>query len=253
MADLVLSDSLVDEYLKYKFNDGFDKNKTQKLLKYILPFPLKNNHSLMQDPAMAMQLDGSDPLIEISNIIDDLSSVQNSRLKLMLVDRVTTASSFTTVNISGMLPEKLQPKYGATYPSATDKVKAQEHIKALLSDATQIKVIDSYIDSQWKENKTILSNMLPRKSFDLTIESGSQISRNGRIQIERPKLDSAKEKELKQLCAAWQVQSPKILNTDKIHDRYIETDKIKILLSSGLYHLSTSSSKDFTYIIELKP
>ena len=37
-----------------------------------------------------------------------------------------------------------------------------------------------------------------------------------------------------------------------IHDRYIETDKVKILLSSGLYHLSTNSQKDFTYMVKIK-
>lgn len=91
MADLVLHESLVDEYLNYKFNTGFNQSKTQKLLKYILPFPLKNDHSLMQDPAIKMQLEGSDPLIEISNETDDSVLVQYSRLKLMLIDKAMAA------------------------------------------------------------------------------------------------------------------------------------------------------------------
>lgn len=245
MADLVLSDSLVDEYLKYKFNDGFDKNKTQKLLKYILPFPLKNNHSLMQDPAMAMQLDGSDPLIEISDIIDDLSSVQNSRLKLMLTDRaITPVALFTTLNIFNTY-EKLQPKYGATYPNATDKAKGLAHIKALLSDAVWIKITDGYIaNSEWNYNKSLISSLLPIGMINVTIV-GADISKN------QWSLNGIQKKEIETLCSQWSVTCSAI--NKNTHDRYIETDKIKILLSSGLYHLSTSSSKDFTYIVELKP
>jgi hypothetical protein len=254
MADLVLQDSLVEEYLKFKDNKGFDKSKTQKLLKYILPFPLKISHPFIQDPAMIMALEGSDPLIEITDECDDTRLVQMSRLKLMLIGRaIVPAPAFTSINILGVFQEKLQPKYGATYPNATDKAKAQAHIKALLSDATKVMITDSYIDSgnEWNENKRTLQNILPMANIELTIKSGSQFPRNGSMHTERPKLDSTKEEELKQLCTDWQVQPSQILNTHMIHDRYIQTNKVKILLSSGLYHLSTSSAKDFTYIIEL--
>ncbi len=248
MADLVLHDDLVEDYLKYKFNDSFDHMKIRQLLKHIHTFYLKKNHPLMSDPSSIGQLDGSDPLIEISDEIDDSILVQTSRLKIMLINKVISPlPSFTTLNILN-INEKLKLKYGATYPNQLDKNKAQEHIKALLSDAVWIKITDSYIDydaSQWLENKSTITNIIPKKVIDLTIVSGSQTSN-------REKLNSIKEEELRIICSFWIVKPSQILNTNRIHDRYIETDKVRILLSSGLYHLSSTSTKDFTYVIELK-
>lgn len=246
MADLVLHDSLVDEYLNYKLSINFDKSKTQKLLKYILPFPVKINHQLI-DPSMPKQLEESDPLIEISDELNDFDLVQSSRLKLMLIDKaITPLPLFTTVNISGILPEKLQPKYGATYPpNATDKNKAQEHIKALLSDASWVIITDGYIaNSDWITNKALISALLPNDNITITIVGAN-------ISINQPSLDVTKKLEIESLCSNWTVNCS-AMNSTITHDRYIETNKVKILLSSGLYHLSTSSQKDFTYVIELK-
>jgi len=245
MADLVLHDSLVDEYLKFKDNSSFNKSKIQKLFKYILPFSLKDNHPLMQDPAIKMQLEGSDPLIEISNELDEAILVQRSRLKLMLIDRaITSIPTFTTVNIMGIIPEKLQPKYGATYPNATDKGKAKAHIKALLSDANWVKITDGYIANQdWNQNKTLINEIVPHKAMDLTIVGSNSSTASFSI-------NASQRQEIENLCTNWVVKSNSL--STQTHDRYIETDKLKILLSSGLCHLYELSPKDFTYIIELR-
>jgi len=243
MADLALNSSLIDEYVNYTFNEPFDTNKMRKLLKYISSFYIKINHPLLLDPAIPMQL-GNDPLIEIIDSSDDEEVVQNSILKLMLIDKaITPTPSFTTVNIVGVLPEKLQPKYGATYPNATDKIKAQKHIKTLLSNAQWIKITDSYIaNNQWNDNKTLLASLVSHTAIQLTLVGG-----NGK---NIPKISPIQESELKSICADWKIQTQPV--GTNIHDRYIETDKVKILLSSGLYHLSTTSDTDFTYIIEIK-
>lgn len=234
MADLALSRSLIDEYIKYKFNEPFDTDKMRKLLKYIQPFAIRITHSnFFSDPSTAGQF--ADPLVEIIDDCGDEEVVQNSILKLMLIDRViTSAPTFTTVNISG-LSEKLQPKYGATCLNQTDKNKAQAHIKALLSDAHWIKITDGYIaNNDWNSNKALINTLIPHKKLNFTI-----VTKNF-----TQKLD------LEAICNTWNVNTPKF--PSNIHDRYIETDKVKILLSSGLFHLSTTSNKDFTYIIELK-
>jgi hypothetical protein len=36
---------------------------------------------------------------------------------------------------------------------------------------------------------------------------------------------------------------------NSIHDRYIITDKVKALLSSGLSNLDDNSNKDFSYMV----
>lgn len=234
MADLALSDYLMDEYLKYKFQENFDTNKIRKLFKYILPFVMRESYPLLSDPSIPMQLE-NDPLIEIIDNCSDEELIQSTRLKLMLIDKpITSAPTFTTVNISG-LSEKLQPKYGASYPNSTDKNKAQAHIKALLSDAHWIKITDGYIaNNDWNSNKALINTLIPHKKLDLTIVTNNFTQKS----------------DLEAICNTWNVRTPQF--PSNIHDRYIETDKVKILLSSGLFHLSSSSNKDFTYIVEIK-
>ncbi len=244
MAELVLGDSLIDEYIKYKFNDGFNSNIIRKLFKYMQPFFLKDNHALMSDPSIPMQL-SSDPLIDIINIYDDVELVQKSSLKLMLVDRFLV-TSYTTININGQ-NEKLGLRFGGIYPNSMDKNKAQKHICALLSDGDWIKISDSYIDGnneQWEKNKEILNDIVPHKTMDVSIESGS---RRGN----QSSLTGSKKSELQHLCADWNIRASQYNDNIK-HDRYIETNKVKILLSSGLYNLASTSDKDFTYVIEIK-
>jgi hypothetical protein len=226
--------------------------KFQNLIKHLhLPIVISTHqHQKYTNPQLTKQGGSLFKVVDKSN---DDELVQSTRLKLMLIDRkITPMPSFTTVNISDTLSkkskksEKLQPKYGATYPNATDKAKAQAHIKALLSDATSIKITDGYIatKSGWTHNKKLIDTLLPKGTIKVTIV-GSDISKKQRS------LNGAQKSEIETLCANWAVHCS-ALNSQITHDRYIETDKVKILLSSGLYHLSTSSSKDFTYIIELR-
>ena len=209
--------------------------KFQNFVKYLqLPVVISTHQNpKYQNPQLAKQ---SGNLFKIVNKTTDAELVQSTRLKLMLIDGATSPTPFTTVNISSILPEKLKPKYGATYPNAADKNKAQTHIKALLSDAKWIKITDAYLaNADWNNNKALITALVPHKALNLTIETNNFTQQN----------------DLKTIYNHWNIIAPQF--PSNIHDRYIETDKIKILLSSGLYHLSTSSSKDFTYIIELKP
>ena len=242
MWSVVLSDSLVNEYLDFRFNKQFNREKVGKLLKYILSFPLKSSHPLMQDPSFAPQIHGIDPLIEVSSENDDSTLVQMSALKLMLVDTHTN-TSFLTLNIMG-LNEKLGPEYTARYQASSEKIKAQMHIKALLSDAQWIKITDSYIEAngQWNINKQILADIVPQRAIRLTIVSGS--TREGRAS-----LSSTGKQELKNICNDWEISSERY-NDNILHDRHIETDKIKIMLSSGIYNLQ--GQKELTYITTLK-
>jgi len=244
LVDLALNDSLIDEYIRYKFQDSFDNEKVRKLLKYIQPFSIRESHKLLTDPSMPMQLN-NDPLINIIEDCSDEEMVQNTSLKLMLVDG-KIYPSYTSLNIIDK-DEKIKLRFAGIYSNGLDKNKAQKHIKALLSDANYIKVSDSYIDrgsSQWNQNKTTLENIIPYKEMDITIESGS-------IRNNQPSLSNEKKTDLKNLCSQWNIYARQY-NDNILHDRYIETDKVKILLSSGLYNLSSSSNKDFTYVVEIK-
>jgi len=244
MADLALSDPLIDEYLKFKFQDEYNPETIRKLFKYIQPFAIRSNNQWMQDPAIPLQL-ANDPLIEIIDDCSDEELVQNTILKFMLTDN-RIGVDYKVINIKDSF-EKLKPKYGATYPvNSIDKDKAIKHIKFLLSDASWIKITDGYIatSSRWNDNKNLIEQIVPNIEIDLTIVGADKErriftltqSQKDEIKILIPNLNEIKASSL----------------TQNIHDRYIETDKLKILLSSGLEHLNSSSTKDFTYVIEIK-
>lgn len=240
MADLALNDALIDEYLKFKFQEDYKPDIIRKLFKYIQPFPLRED--FYDDPSIMMQLE-NDPLIEIVDDCSDEDLVQESVLKLMLVDSFISLP-YRILNINDRY-EKLKPKYSGTYPNKMGKDKAQEHIKALLSDAEYVIITDAYISSsrEWSNNKNIIQNIIPLKSLDLTILGADKDKR-------KTSLSASEKSQLQSLFDSWSVNSRSI--GENIHDRYIETDKLKILLSSGLCHLDSSSIKDFTYVIEIK-
>ncbi|QOY54005.1 hypothetical protein HUE87_08905 [Candidatus Sulfurimonas marisnigri] len=243
MADLALHNSLITEYVNYIFQDSYDHIKIKKLFKFIQTFPVQTNHSsFFSDPATASQL--VDPLIEIIDSCSDDELVRNTTLKFMLVDTHANVN-YITLNINNNY-EKLKLKYGGTYPNATDKNKAQQHIKALLSDANWIIITDGYIANarQWEKNKNTIADIVPMKNLNLKIIGADKDSqRNG--------INESEKNELKLLSSnKWTVQVEQL--NHNIHDRYIETDKLKILLSSGLDNLSSTSTKDFTYVIAIK-
>jgi len=240
VADLALNNSLIDEYLKYKFQDDYTPNTIRKLFKYIQPFSIREGFS--DDPSMAMQME-SDPLIEIVDNCSDEELVQDSILKLMLVDKASFVS-YRTLNIDDGY-EKLKPKYVGTYLNSMGKDNAQQHIKALLSDAKYITITDGYIASwnSWNSNKLLLQDIIPFKELDLNIIGADK-------EAKRFSLSASEKSELENLCDSWTVKVNAI--GQNIHDRYIETDNLKILLSSGISHLSSTSNKDFTYVVEIK-
>lgn len=238
MSNLCLNDKLVSEYLRYISNSSFDKVLVTKLLKYIQPFLVSiNQHKIFSDPAFSMQIN-NDPLLKIVSNCSEEDLVQNTTLKVQLVDK-NPSKTFVELNINPLLVngEKLDMTLGATFENANGKDKANNHIKNLLSDAKWIKITDSYIEydnNQWNENINTLKNILPRLNINITIVCGN----------------FTKKADLKIIYNDWNIKSENI--NQNIHDRYIETDKVKILLSSGLYHLSTNSQKDFTYMVKIK-
>jgi hypothetical protein len=242
MADLALSDPLIDEYLKFRFQEEYNPDTIRKLFKYIQPFAVRSSNQLMQDPAIPLQL-ANDPLIEIIDDCTDEELVRNTILKFMLTNKPIRVN-YKILNINDFY-EKLKPKYGATYLNSTDKNKAIEHIRFLLSDASWIKITDGYIatSSQWDNNKNLIKQIVPNIEIDLTIVGADK-------ERETFALTQPQKQEIKALIPNLNEVKSSML-TSNIHDRYIETDKLKILLSSGLEHLNLSSDKDFTYVIEI--
>lgn len=243
MPDLALNNSLIEEYLNYKFEGTSNQTKIRKLFKYIKSFSIRTTHSnFFSDPATARQF--IDPVASIIDSCSDEDLVQSTVLKLMLVDTLTS-TNYRALNIMG-INEKLKLNYGATYPNSTNKDNAQEHIKALLSDAAYVIITDGYIATsrKWDDNKNLIADIVPNINIKLTLVGADK---DTKVKV----ISQSKKDELKEALPNLRDIKATQLNQN-IHDRYIETDKLKILLSSGLEHLSSSSNKDFTYIVEIK-
>jgi len=241
LADLALSNSLIDEYVKYRLNNNYDQSIIRKLFKYIQPFSIKSDNICMSDPSMPALLE-NDPLIEIIEPCSDEELVQNTILKFMITDN-DSPESYKILYLDSPT-EKLKPKYGATYINKFGKDKAQEHIKFLLSDASYINITDAYIATtrNWSDNKALIASIVPNINIILTIIGADK---GNESVISESKID-----ELKSLLPSLsEVRANRLASN--VHDRYIKTDKIKILMSSGLDNLLLSSETDFTYIIEI--
>lgn len=238
MSLLCLSDDLVTEYLNYKFDKNFDKNKIEKLFKYLQPFLVSQNQDKrFEDIALIAQL-SADAVFKIVKAMPANELVKKTTLKLQLTSTKNEVD-FTQLNIDAFpaYTEKLAMRLSGTYPNNKNKHDAIKHIKALLSDAVFIKITDRYLaadENQWIDSKSVIEAIAPKNKIKLTICTQG----------------FKKHSDLRNICSDWEVKAKKISKNN--HDRYIETDKVNILLSSGVFHLSPSSETDFTYVVNVK-
>lgn len=245
MTILCLSDDLIDEYLKFKLNSNYNQEIVTKLLKFIQPALVSTcQHKLLQDPSAANQFT-SDPIINLIQINASVELcpkhqlVNQTTLKLQLVTKKDKNVEFTQLNIKATSEsfEQLNMLLAGIHPTKTNKKEAVSHIKSLLSDAVFVNITDKYIakdTAHWNQCKSIIEEIIPHREIKLKIITDS----------------FNKHKDLTSICASWNIKYNKIRNN--VHDRYIETDKLIILISSGVFHLSTTSNTDLTYIVKVK-
>jgi len=182
----------------------------------------------------------SDPLMScVGEISKEDDLVKMTRLKLMLTDK-NEDKPFVTVNV---ITDEIKVNFSGTYKANNRREKAREHIKALLEDASHIRIVDKYLarDRCWAKCKEILKQILPEKHVRIIISTTSEAG---------DAISGKKKKELQNLYNEWEVKGQKF-NDSQYHDRYIETDKVKIILSSGVENLS-DDGKDLTYVVEVK-
>jgi len=240
---LALDNDLISQYFAFQQGkkDKYDRDTIVKLFKYLQPFTIsvsqKNEINLSDEIAHALSADG---LIKIRNRANEDELIQKTLLKIMIKkDRVDGTYTYTYNNI---LDDEIDVRFSATYKSGENRDKVIEHLRALLLEATEINIYDRYLtkinhaNDSWNINKNILHTILPQKAVDINIFC--QYNWN-----------SSRENDLSSYCADWSINKEPWVNS--LHDRYITTDKMEILLSSGLINLS-STQKDFTYIVKIK-
>lgn len=215
-------------------------DKIQRFIKYLhLPVKISTHQDVKyQNPQIAKQ---GRNLFNIVNKSDNTELVKATKLKLML----GTSNRSTGYVETDIMNDKLSPNFSSTYKAGESRAQAREHIKSLLEDATNIDIYDRYLSSVdinnnydvWRrKNLNLLKNILPQKSIIINVycEYNWNISR---------------KQDLKNYCTSWSINKHPWSNS--IHDRYIITDKVEILLSSGLSNLDDNSNKDFSYIVSL--
>lgn len=243
MSVLALSDELLSEYLNFRFQRAFNESLVEKLFKFIQPaLVAPAQHPVFSDPAALGQFAG-DPVINLVAVpdgVNDVSAylVSKTRLKLQLVTQKDSKKSYAQLNVLavGLGFERLNMLLSGSYQAGGQKQEALSHIKALLSDAESITITDRYLaqENNWQQCREVLSEVLPRTSIRVTLIS-ERFNRHT---------------ELEELCSQWKVKARQIGRS--VHDRYIETDRLQILLSSGLFHLSVKSNTDLTYVVKIK-
>jgi len=237
---LALETSLIAQYLAFQKSivGDYDRITIEKLFKYLQPFTMsvsqKEDIGLTDEVAQA--LSGS-RLIKIRYRQNEDDLIQKTILKLMLTkDDIDGTFPYPYINI---LNDELDISFTATYKNGESRDKAIEHIKALLKDSSGIKIYDKYLsaNSSWSNNKQVLFDILPQKIIQIDIYCDRD-------------WNTSRATDLTTVCTDWTINKEPWVHT--VHDRYIETDKVIILLSSGIINLSNASTKDFTYIVKIK-
>ncbi len=242
---LAVQCDLISEYFAFKKgrNSEYDDTSISKLFKYLHPFKmsvLQKNHIGLSDEEVGAL--GAGNFIKIRNFTDENDLIQNTTLKVMLSkDSDDGSFPYPYINI---LDDETDVNFTATYKSGDSRAKAKEHIKALLADASQISIYDRYLskinrrDDSWNTtNKQLLLDILPKKTISIKLYCEYNWS-------------TIRKSDLTAFCSDWTILKQSWSNN--IHDRYIETDKVIILLSSGIINLDDLSTKDFTYIVKVK-
>lgn len=244
MQALCLSNDLIKEYIDFKYGKSFDTRLVTKLLKFIQPaLVCTSQHSLFQDVSAAGQF-VADPIINLTSFkaenrqLTASQLVDKTILKVQLVTKKNNNADFTQLDINALSDnfERLNMLLTGVHETNTHKQEALNHIKALISDAEFVKITDNYLHEKnsWEQSKSVLDEILPRKNI--------------LVKIITDNFD--KHTSLKKIYSGWQVKAEQI--NQNVHDRYIETDKIKIMLSSGIFHLSKNSNTDLTYTVRIK-
>jgi hypothetical protein len=261
---LAFSDSLVREYINFWWFSECktDREKISRLFRYIQPFKVAIfQHEVFQDPSLLSMLADS-PVMKITDHQNERDLVASTKLKLMLVSE-RKSSDFITIDI---LNETIDTRFNATYHVGESREKAKLHIRDLLKDAEHIEIVDRYLakvnrdiignitTDNWAVNRGLLKEILPKKSVPVAIRSEDSYRHN------QNSLDTLNTHtgDLRQIYP-WNIlfehididqNNPQQGRIKTIHDRYIKTDKVEILLSNGLFYLG-NSDKDFTYSVKI--
>jgi len=234
---IALSDKLLNEFFNFKKGTGFDKEIIPYLFKYLQPFSITREQleSLNLDVAIKSKIMSGGDIISPSSATNQNNLINSTLYKIMLTD---DKNDYPYVNI---LSDEIEINYTATYKSGENRDKVKNHMKKLLSNVSMIIIVDKYLsppsNPQWNKIFNLLKYILPNQNVTIKI----YYDRENSMRDIKNLLETFNNK--------WYIDLKEFDNS--IHDRYIETDKLKIVLSSGFLNLA-NTNKDFTYIVKEK-
>lgn len=241
---LAVQCDLISEYFAFKKgkHSEYDDTTISRLFKYLHPFKMsvKQKEHIGLSDEEAQSLSAGD-FVKIRNFIDEEELIKKTTLKVMLSKDSTNGTfPYPYINI---LDDETDVNFTATYKMNKSREKAIEHIKNLLLNSAEIKLYDKYLfyKKNWKTNRDTIVNLFPKSS---TVK----IYADKKEKVGSSFININKKPFFKRISYLNLLTH----NTKSdLHDRYIETDKYIILLSSGLFYLS-NKKKDFTYIVKIK-
>lgn len=246
---IAVNHTILKEYLKYQKNSNdFDRELILKFFHYYKPFVVSITQliEIGYDKKTALTLYKNRAIFNAlsSRIVSANSEsalISETKYKLMLTHN---SDNYPYLNIFN---DKVDKNYTATYEAGERRDKIKAHIKMLLADARYINIVDGYLYDNWDENLGFLKEILPNnRSIVLYCKFENRLTPH----------DKQKFKKLKEVRPRVKNYTRRDMNESgidirNIHDRYIITDKIKIILSGGINYM-VDTSKDFTYIVKEK-
>lgn len=212
---VALEDDLYEAFHAFKHGKRHDTRLVEKLLRLYKPPHITNVEQLdrlgIDDTPLKSQLIQSGLLYQT---VEELARKTIYKIVLSTGNR-----HFPYVNIDGDL---LQNNYTMTCKPRETRVKALEHVKALLEEAKNVIVCDRYLNDNWETAKRIF-DFFPKK--DVSIELTYPLPQN-------------KVTEIKRNFDQWKIKKDRGNVYRSHHDRYLLIDRqMEIVITSGMDYL----------------
>lgn len=131
----------------------------------------------------------------------------------------------------------MSSQFVMTLNPGEDRVKAHEWMRALLSEARTVTVVDRYLcdeqSKQLKPNARKFFQLFPKQSLSLFMSC-----------LEKPAAS-----DLKKLCDKWKIKQDANPRYHGVHDRYVLIDNaMEVVITSGVDYLF-DTSKECTLLV----
>ena len=228
--NLVLSDNLLKEWIKYKRGEDFSQNAINKILHYS-GGNIQVNTSQYQRIGIEISRELNQKLRSAGYTTQTLEDLAGKTVYRIILDSERTDFPYVCIK-----DDNINPMLGGCFFRNCSREKALSHLRELCRNASEIILYDKYLGhtDNWRSNRDLILSLLPDKKLT--------------IHYRRDHLSDDLVEELKTVRARWSFEAVELPTH---HDRYLIVDgDMEIILTSGFYHLR-STAKELTYMLRL--